>query len=218
MLRRFLALVLMVVVGTGAALFVTALPAAASCAAAPTIPADLERADLVFVGTVTRVENDDRWATFQIEDVWKGDPGGQEVVVRAGPANPGNGIKAGSTVDRTFESGGHYLVFAYDPGSHGYTKSWGDDSRFEDNNCSATTLYAPSFDQFRPATAHRVEATLTEPTTPIATAPSTETSDSELPRDLALALGVAAVIVLVLAARSFSRRSRRRRPETSLLA
>lgn len=131
--------------------------AGASCFASPTVDGDLARSDLVFVGTVKQLANGDRWATFAIEDLWKGDLEGPEVEVHAGPADPGGGMSAMSSIDRKYEAGVRYLVFAYDPTSHGYMATWGT-SRFEDNNCSATQPYSASLDRFRPATAHRVAA------------------------------------------------------------
>lgn len=215
MVRRLVALAVLALPLTGSVLAVTAMPAAASCAAAPTIAGDLQRADLVFVGTVTQLTNDERWATFQVEDLWKGDPGAPQVEVRAGPGNPGGDIKAGSSVDRTFDAGARYLVFAYDPGAHGYVRMWGEDSRFEDNICSATTLYAPTFDQFRPGTARRVESVPSGSTTTSASiAPSSESSYGDIPRNIALAVGAVAVMAVAGAARSFARRSRAARPET----
>jgi hypothetical protein len=208
MVRRFVALVVVAIVGAGAALIVSATPAAASCVGGITPATDVERADLVFVGTVTSLTNEDRWATFQIEDLWKGEPPANEVEVRAGPAAPGGGIDARTSVDRTFQSGARYLVFAYDPATHGYPTMWGVDSRYEDNSCSATQPYTDDLAQYRPPAARRNDAAPV-PTTrqPSAVTASTAASYGDIPRNVALAAAVAAVIVLVLAARSFAQGS-----------
>src|SRR5699024_10709686 len=124
------------------------------CAGPPTVEGELARADLAFVGTVTELTNAGRWATFTVDDLWKGDLDSPAVDVHAGPADPGGGVISASSVDRTYELGVRYLVFAYDPTSHGYLPTWGT-SGFEDNNCSGTQPYSSSLDTFRPADAHR---------------------------------------------------------------
>ncbi len=136
-----LALALALIVG-GAA------PAGASCLGPPSVDTSLRDADLAFVGTAVDVTNNGRWATFSVEEVWKGDPGGQVVEVRGGP-----GGQAATSVDRTYVSGTRYLVFARDPGAHGLSRAWGDDGRWEDGACSATQPYTADLDRFRPQAA-----------------------------------------------------------------
>lgn len=174
-------------------------PAAASCAGTPTIDGDLSRADLVFVGTVTHLTNGDRWATFAVDDVWKGQFDGTEVDVHAGPADPGGGMSAATSVDRKYEAGVRYLVFANDPASHGYAATFGT-SRFEDNNCTATQPYSDELDAFRPVTAHRVVAPT--PATSPTVSPVPKPSGSVVPWILALAalvlVGIAGGVAYVV--------------------
>ena len=205
MVRRLLVVGAVALVTVGTALLLSAAPASASCVGGVTVLSDLERADLVFVGTVTALSNEDRWATFTIEDLWKGDPLAADVEVRGGPLSPGGGIQAGSSVDRSFEPGGRYLLFAYDPAVHGYSPVWGPDGRFEDNACSATQIYTDDLAQFRPATAKKIEAS-SSPTPPATAVISPAADDhSDLPRDVALMVGFAGIIAVVVAARSFAR-------------
>jgi hypothetical protein len=120
-----------------------ALPASqasASCAPTPSIEESLQSADLVFVGTVVELNNRNRWATFTLEDIWKGEPASPRLDVRGGP--PGG---QATSVDRTFELDKRYLVFARKGERH-----------WEDNACSATRLYDQSHDASRPPLARTV--------------------------------------------------------------
>jgi len=49
-----------------------ATSAHASCVGPVPFPRAIEAAPAVFVGTVTAVENNRRWATVQVGEVWKG--------------------------------------------------------------------------------------------------------------------------------------------------
>lgn len=137
----------------GAALFAAvnlgAAPAAGSCA--PPIPLDqaIAEAPYVFVGTVAELRFEDRFAVFDVEDVWKGDLAGQ-ALVNGGPsladleAAAADGLGVATSVDRTYGLGQRYLVV-----SHGL-----DDGVLLDNACSATSDYDDNLDRFRPATAY----------------------------------------------------------------
>jgi hypothetical protein len=83
------------------------MPAAASCA--PPIPIDqaLSEADNVFVGSVVGLAEADRTATFAVDEVWRGADLPAQVVVHGGP-----GGDTFSSVDRTWEANGTYIVFA----------------------------------------------------------------------------------------------------------
>lgn len=131
-----------------AGLVVVASTARASCAGPPDIEQSLDSSDLVFVGSVTDLANADRWATFRVETTWKGDPGGDAVEVRSGPA----GVAVATSNDRTYTSGERYLVFATDLSRRpGAGIHFGDGVRWVDDACSATQLYESSLDRFRPA-------------------------------------------------------------------
>jgi hypothetical protein len=76
----------------------------ASCALPPGGDALWKTADVVFVGTVTDIANNARWATVRVEEVWKGPDQPVQVVVRGGPE--GN---VATSVDRTYNIGTRYL-------------------------------------------------------------------------------------------------------------
>ena len=79
--------------------------ASASCAIPPGGADDLwKSADAVFVGTVTAIANNARWATVRVEEVWQGPDQPAEVVVRGGPE--GN---TATSVDRSYTVGIRYL-------------------------------------------------------------------------------------------------------------
>ncbi len=156
-----------VVVGLAAAVIVLlgvvsgGSAAGASCLRASDVEEDLQGSDLVFVGTVTNLSNDDRWATFRVEEVWKGDPGSSRVEVRAGPAG-GPGAPAATSADRTYADGRRYLVFASDLSRQpGAGADFGEGARWVDGSCSATRIYQPDLDRFRPAGARPVPSEAT---------------------------------------------------------
>jgi hypothetical protein len=124
----------------------TAPAASASCAPLPPLTEALAAADVVFVGTVTGLEYDRRTATFDVEEVWKGEVGGS-VLVNGGPPleelerAEREGLGIATSVDRTFELGVRYLVVP--------REASGD--VLSDDSCSATQPYASNLDRFRPA-------------------------------------------------------------------
>jgi hypothetical protein len=131
--------------------------AVASCF--PTdVEADLESSDLVFVGVVTGLANQSRWATFRIEEVWKGDPVGDWVEVRAGPGGA-PGAPAATSNDRTYVAGERYLVFASDLSRRpGAGMDFGEGARWVDGACSATRPHDSSLVRFRPVDDGRVSS------------------------------------------------------------
>ena len=78
----------------------------ASCMPPLELAAAIEQADVVVVGTVTATTSRSRIATLDVDEVWKGDVGATFEV--AGGARG----DVASTVDRTYESGTRYLLFA----------------------------------------------------------------------------------------------------------
>lgn len=131
-----------------AAAVVSAPPAYASCARPASVERDLVQFDLVFVGSVVQLANHGRWATFAVEDVWKGTLDTQVLEVRAGPA------EGGSSVDRTYEAGRRYLVFAFDSTRSASGGSmYGSGARWADSTCSSTQPYTSDLTQYRPASA-----------------------------------------------------------------
>ena len=121
--------------------------AGASCAGLPDVERSLESSDLVFVGSVTDLVNVNRWATFRVETVWKGDPGSDRIEVRSGPAS----AAVATSNDRTYTTGERYLVFALDLARRpGARIGFGDGARWVDDACSATQPYESSLERFRP--------------------------------------------------------------------
>jgi hypothetical protein len=111
--------------------------ASASCVILPDGQELWRTADAVFLGTVTAVENNARWAKVAVEEVWNGPDQPAEVIVRGGPEDPGTA----SSVDRTYEVGVSYL-FAVSIV----------DGNLEDNACSGTTQAdLMDIDRVRPA-------------------------------------------------------------------
>ncbi|GAC1600995.1 MAG: hypothetical protein NVS3B21_28390 [Acidimicrobiales bacterium] len=130
------------------AVFVTSgvVPASASCVAPVPIPDAVTQADVVVVGTVTATRSENRVATIRVEERWKGTVGNTfEVVGGAGTE------RMATSVDRTYEVGRRYLVFAQEPAAHGAPGTFG--GRYEDNNCSSTQPWNENLAQFRPETA-----------------------------------------------------------------
>ncbi len=79
---RVLRLLTAAVSVTAASVVLSALPASASCIASPSVEESITSSDLVFVGTVVELNNRNRWATFTIDEIWKGEPGSSRVDVR----------------------------------------------------------------------------------------------------------------------------------------
>jgi hypothetical protein len=126
-------------------------PANADCAAEPTASGGIATADVVFVGTVIDVANSGRYATFAVEEVWKGSAD-DEVVVHGGPPDPSGDEFVTSSAERRYELGLRYLVTAYD--NDIYTGAGG---VLGDNTCSGTTVWTDSLAGLRPTDATIVE-------------------------------------------------------------
>lgn len=120
-----------VAVLAGAVVLLSPALARASCAPPAPLRGAIKDAPSVFVGEVVDVSNRTRWATVEVERVWKGPDLPSEVEVRAGPADPPGLISSASSVDRTFTAGFAYLFVPY--------KAEG--SVFRDNACTRTTRF-----------------------------------------------------------------------------
>ena len=114
------------------------VPAVASASCAMPIPIEeaIRSAEVVITGTVTATENDGRWATVEVHEIWKGPDLPATVIIRGGPG-PGSA----SSIDRTFTAGARYLFVASLDGQGGLS----------DNACSATTEMAAADNALRPA-------------------------------------------------------------------
>jgi hypothetical protein len=121
-------------VGALAWVLLPAGTASASCLELPPLDVGLAEAHTAFVGTVIDLANQDRTATFAVEEVWMGTVA-EEAVVMGGPS--GNAF---TSVDRAFEVGTRYLVVPVR----------GAGSSFEDNACTLTQPYTQDVATFRP--------------------------------------------------------------------
>ncbi len=122
-----------------AALSMSALSVAASCAATPVLGQALATAPVVFVGTVTGLDSGGRIASVHVDDVWKGVGVGSDVTVVGTPDT----AAAATSVDRTYASGQQYL----------FVPVGGSGTQFQDNQCTATQPYVASLGSLRPAAA-----------------------------------------------------------------
>jgi hypothetical protein len=113
--------------------------AGALCVRLPPMKKAIEQAPIVFVGTVVEVGNMTRWATVEVEEVWKGNVAAR-VEVRGGAEDPPGGMGQVSSVDRDYRVDQKYLFAPYE----------GSGEVFLDNACTATTPYKPSMEAFRP--------------------------------------------------------------------
>ncbi len=109
-----------------------ATSASASCAEPPDLETAFADADVVFIGVVVELSNNDRTAVMEVEQVWKGPELPDVVTVRGGPENP----NVATSVDRTFERG-TYVVFPVNSAPP-----------FEDNASQRTT---PALDAIKPS-------------------------------------------------------------------
>jgi hypothetical protein len=133
--------------GSLAWVLLTAAPAASTeCEPLKPLATELAAAPVVFVGRVTGLEHDRRTATFQVEEVWKGDVEASALVHASmwsfeaieQAERDGAEVAAG---DRRFELGVRYLVLPR--GASG--------DLLLDGICTATRQYASRLDRFRPA-------------------------------------------------------------------
>lgn len=143
---RLVAVLKLVVAGGAAVVLAWSAPASASCAPPTDIPTAIDQSDIVVVGHVTATRSQDRIATVQVEERWKGDVD-RTFEVFGGPAEDG----MATSVDRTYEVGGRYLLFVREPGAHGETATFGGD--YEDSGCSTTQAWSEALAQYRPSDA-----------------------------------------------------------------
>jgi hypothetical protein len=115
--------------------FLVPTAASASCLAPAPGQDPFASADAVFLGTVTSVANNARWASVRVEEVWAGPDQPVEVVVRGGPEGD-----TATSVDRTYIVGDRYVFAVLLV-----------DGNLEDNACSGTTAVAAiDLDTMRP--------------------------------------------------------------------
>lgn len=121
--------------------------AMASCAEFPPLDEHLEKAGVVFVGTIAGLEDDNRTALVDIEEVWRGGPLPARVTVH-GATEPDDPTMM-TSVDRMYVNAASYL-FAVTVDERG---------RLRDDACTATREWSDDLDTVRPATVTRPEPT-----------------------------------------------------------
>lgn len=119
-----------------------AAPVGASCAPPRPLAQSLPEADVVFVGRVLATTNARRWATVQVEEIWKGRGVAATVEVRGGPADPPGPANVASSVDTFYRAGRRYLFVPYNR-----------PAPYRDNACTPTRPFGPGAERFRPADA-----------------------------------------------------------------
>jgi hypothetical protein len=107
----------------------------AACATVPSLKAAVAEGDVVFVGTVLHLDNQDRWATVRVEERWSGARDLPETVVVHGGPDPGTATGQ----DRTYLKD-RYLFDAT-----------GGPEVLQDDACSATTRWTDDLAASRPA-------------------------------------------------------------------
>jgi hypothetical protein len=111
-----------------------AAPALAACDAPPAVEDAVRSGEVVFVGTVTFLENSDRWAVVDVQERWRGaDALGESVQVHGG-GDPGSV----TPFDRSYEPR-QYLFVVKDAGDY-----------LEDNACSGTQPWTEALARLRP--------------------------------------------------------------------
>lgn len=132
--RMVAARVLVASVLATAAVALVPQPALASCAEQPDLETAYANADIVFIGSVVELSNNDRTAVMEVEQVWKGPQLPDIVTVNGGPGD----TDTFTSVDRTFEVG-TYIVFPVNS-----------TPPFEDNACTLTQRTTAALDVINP--------------------------------------------------------------------
>jgi len=120
-----------------ATLVAGSMPAAASCAPPIPIAQALRDSGSIFIGTVVRLANANRTATFEVDEVWVGPDLPAQTVVHGGAETD-----MFTSVDRTWEANRRYLVFASPV-----------DGQLTDNACSNSQIWSDDLEALRPTDA-----------------------------------------------------------------
>jgi len=149
---------------------------AADCAFVATVPDAMSGRDILFVGTVVNLENDNRWATVLVNERWQNADGLADTVeVRGGPA-PG----IVSSTERGYTQG-RYLFDVTNLGPY-----------LEDTSCSATTQWSEDLARYRPSNVAQTSSSSGSPLDAL------NSSDLILAAALVLALLVAVVTYILI--------------------
>ena len=152
-------------------------PVAAACAVPATIPDAQRTGDILFVGTIVKLENDNRWAKVLIDERWQNADGLPDTVdVHGGP-------EAGTErEDQRAYTMGRYLFDVTNFGPY-----------LEDSSCTATTLWSDDLARYRPSNV--AEAPGSSSRSPL---DAVSSSDLVLAAGLVLALLVAVVTYILI--------------------
>jgi hypothetical protein len=118
--------------------------ALASCAEPPDLEAAFAEADIVFIGVVVELTNNDRTAKMKVESVWKGPQMPDVVTVHGSPDNPDD-PNLFTSADRTFTYG-TYIVFPVNT-----------EPPFQDNICTLTQRTTSALDAINPGADELIE-------------------------------------------------------------
>jgi len=152
-------------------------PVAADCAVPATIPDAQRTRDILFVGTIVNLENDNRWAKVLIDERWQNADGLPDTVdVRGGPAGA-----TSSSTQRAYTEG-RYLFDVTNFGPY-----------LEDSSCTATTLWTDDLARYRPSNV--AEAPGAPSGSPL---DALNSSDAVLAAALVLALLIAVVTYILI--------------------
>jgi hypothetical protein len=164
----------------------TASPVAADCAGPATIQDAQRTGDILFVGSVVRLENDNRWIKVLVEERWQNADGVPDTVdIRGGPEA---GIS--SSTQRAYTQG-RYLFDVTNFGPF-----------YQDTSCSATTLWTDDLARYRPSN--------------VAQAPNSSSGsplDAIGSSDLALAAVLVLALLIAVVAYILILRRRKRPPD-----
>ena len=152
----------------------------ASCSPGPGLDQQLESAENIFVGKVTRLSNRATWARVEVDDVWRGNVPAV-VEVRGSPRRVPRQFSA-SSVDREFKAG--FYLFA--------PRTREGEALFSDDDCTATRVFSGKASRLRDTVIER----------------DNRRSDTQINYGIALLIGLTLAGSLVLA-RTVHRRKRR---------
>lgn len=157
-----------------------------SCATTPSLEDALLFGDVVFVGSVVGLDNDNRWATVSVEERWRGASSLPDTVSVHGGPGPGEA----TTIDRVYQKTRYLFVVTQGDGF------------LVDDICSATRAWTSDLASYRPAGVSPAAAVVA----------GTEVTVID-PGAVALVAALALALLVVIVAYVVILRARRRPPE-----
>jgi hypothetical protein len=175
--RTVAARVLVVSVLVAASVALVPQPASASCAELPDLETAFAEAEVVFIGVVVDLTNNDRTAVMEVEEVWKGPQLPGVVTVNGGPTD----ASMFTSVDRTFGVG-TYIVFPVNSAPP-----------FEDNACTLTQRTTAALDVINPF----ADEPLVDPSAETVVTTIVASGESATPEPVSVTSGSGRVPILV---------------------